>query len=155
VLSVLLRFTYSDYPFGIFKLFLLYKKGGFSWGNQIGSILLSHCIWNVAWKEGWPLVGVVLFSFPNIWAFNNWRRRIQQESLGFCLLPQFQWKIWLLFFLFDFEFWCFNATFSNISAIQWSGKSHAMRKLRICNWNGALNWPSDAPSGALFSCRKS
>jgi hypothetical protein len=29
VLSVL-RFTYSDYPFGIFKLFLLYKKGGLS-----------------------------------------------------------------------------------------------------------------------------
>ena len=62
----------------------------------------TSCIWNVAWKEGWPLVGVVLISFPNIWAFNNWRWRIQQESLGFCLLPQFQWKIWLLFVLFWF-----------------------------------------------------
>ena len=59
-------------------------------GAGTGSILLSHCIWNVAWKEGWPLVGVVLLSFPNIWAFNNWRGRIQQESLGFCLLHQFQ-----------------------------------------------------------------
>jgi hypothetical protein len=40
---------------------------------------------------------------------------------------------------------------SNV-VVQWSGKSRAMRNLHICNWNGALNWLSDAPSGALLKC---
>ena len=37
VLSVLLRFTASDYPFGIFKLFLLNQ----CWNTDMNSVFLS------------------------------------------------------------------------------------------------------------------
>jgi hypothetical protein len=32
-----------------------HKRGGLSRGEQFSSILPSHCIWNLAWYEGWSL----------------------------------------------------------------------------------------------------
>jgi hypothetical protein len=68
------------------------------------------------------------------------------QKFAFCQSYVWQ-KIWGIR-----ELWkTLNSVISDIKVYdQWSGKSRAMR-----NWNGALNWLSNAPSGTLFFYRKS